>query len=94
MNTKEYILEKITNAIIDNDPWDHVVIKNFLPESFYNDIVKETEKYTKREELKKSNIRAYHIYVNKSVSVFPDSPALKEYYDILLDKDITNAIET
>ena len=40
MNTKEYILEKITNAIIDNDPWDHVVIKNFLPESFYNDIVK------------------------------------------------------
>ena len=94
MSTKEHILEKITNATVDNDPWDHVVIEDFLPESFYNDVVKETEKYTKREELKKSNIRAYHIYVNKSVSVFPDSPALKEYYDILLDKDITNAIET
>ena len=91
MSTKEYVLEKIINARVNNDPWDHVVIKNFLPKSFYENLVKETEEYTKREELKQSNIRAYHIYVNKSISLFPNSPFLKEYYNILLDKDISEA---
>ena len=43
--------------------------------------------------LKKTNIRAYHIYVNKSVNVFPSTPYLKEYYNILLDSDIINAIK-
>ena len=94
MSTKEYVLEKIINARVNNDPWDHVVIKNFLPKSFYENLVKETEEYTKREELKQSNIRAYHIYVNKSISLFPNSPFLKEYYNILLDKDISEAIES
>ena len=55
MSTKEYVLEKIINARVNNDPWDHVVIKNFLPKSFYENLVKETEEYTKREELKQSN---------------------------------------
>ena len=93
MNNKEYVLDKITNSKIDKDPWDHIIIKDFLPKSLYENIVKETEEYTKREELKKTNIRAYHIYVTKSIPLFPNSPSLKEYYDILLDKDISNAIE-
>ena len=94
MSTKEYILKKITNATIDNDPWDHVIIEDFLPKSLYENVVKETEKYTKKQELEQKNTRAYHIYVNKSVSLFPNSPALKEYYNMLLDKDISNAIES
>jgi len=93
MNTKDYVLEKINNSVIDNDPWDHIVIKDFLPKTFYENMVKETEEYTTAESLKQSNIRAYHIYVNKSVSVFPSTPYLKEYYDLLLDKDISSAIE-
>lgn len=94
MGNIEYVLEKITNSKIDTYPWDHIIIKDFLPKSFYQNLIKETEKYTKREELKQPNVRAYHIYANKSISLFPDSPFLKEYYDILLDKDIMRAIKS
>jgi len=94
MSNKEYVLEKITNSKIDTYPWDHIIIKDFLPKSFYQNLIKETEKYTKRKELKQPNVRAYHIYANKSISLFPNSPFLKEYYDILLDKDIMDAIES
>ena len=93
MNNKEYVLNKINNSKIDKDPWDHIIIKDFLPKSLYENIVKETEKYTKKAELNRTNIRAYHIYANRSISLFPSTPYLKEYYNILLDKDISNAIE-
>ena len=32
--------------------------------------------------LNNHGIRAYHIFVNQSVNVYPKSPYLKEYYDI------------
>ena len=86
MNNKEYVLNKINNSKIDKDPWDHIIIKDFLPKSLYENIVKETEKYTKKAELNRTNIRAYHIYANRSISLFPSTPYLKEYYNILLDK--------
>jgi hypothetical protein len=93
VNNKEHVLNKILNSEITSDPWDHLIIKDFLPQSLYNGVVKETEEYTKNKKLKKPNIRAYHIYVNKSVSVYPSTPFLKEYYDILLDDLIVESLK-
>ena len=92
MTNKEYVLSKIIDTEATNEPWHHIVIKDFLPQILYDNIKKETMKYTDRDELKKRNIRAFHIYANQSIALFPSTPHLKEYYDILLDKDITKAL--
>ena len=87
MNNKEYVLSKIVDTKIHNEPWNHMIIKDFLPQSLYDNIKQETLEYTDKGELTKRNVRAYHIYANQSISRFPSTPYLKEYYDILLDKD-------
>jgi hypothetical protein len=99
MNNKEYILDKITNSEVSNDPWKHLIIKDFLPLSFYEGIKEETERYVDKKEIqeaKNKGVRAYHVSINKSVGVFPhttEEPYLSEYYNILLDRDIENAIK-
>tara|TARA_Y100000816_G_C26108368_1_gene590163 strand:- start:4313 stop:5005 length:693 start_codon:yes stop_codon:yes gene_type:complete len=90
---KKYVLNQIKNSDVSNEPWSHLIVKNFLPKDLYDGVIQETEQYTQNSALKKPNIRAYHIYVNQSASVFPDTPFLKEYYDILLDKDVLRVIE-
>tara|TARA_B110000285_G_C15111803_1_gene611564 strand:+ start:422 stop:1129 length:708 start_codon:yes stop_codon:yes gene_type:complete len=92
MLNKEYVLSKIIDVEVTDEPWNHIVIKDFLPQILYDNIKQETMEYTDRDEVKESNIRAYHIYANESISHFPSTPYLKEYYDILLDKDIVKAL--
>ena len=92
MNNKEYVLSKIVDTKIHSEPWNHIIIKDFLPQSLYDNIKQETLEYTDKIELTKRNVRAYHIYANQSISHFPSTPYLQEYYDILLDKDIVEAL--
>ena len=91
---KKYVLNQIKNSDVSNQPWIHLIVKNFLPKDLYDGVKQETEQYTRSEVLEKTNSRAFHIYVNESVNVFPSTPYLKEYYDILLDSDIVNAIKS
>ena len=54
MNNKEYILDKITNSNVSNDPWKHLIIKDFSPLSFYEGIKEETERYVNKPEIQKA----------------------------------------
>jgi hypothetical protein len=92
MKNLNYVLERITSSKITSAPWEHLVIDKFLPENLYEDVKKEISIYTSNQQLKKNNVRAYHIYVNASVNVYPNTPALKEYYDILLNPAVVNSI--
>ena len=74
MNNKEYILNKITNSEISNDPWKHLIIKDFLPISLYKGIKEETELYVNKKQIQKAKdkgVRAYHVSINHSVGVMP-----------------------
>lgn len=99
MSNKEYILNKITNSEISNDPWKHLIIKDFLPISLYKGIKEETELYVNKKQIQKAKdkgVRAYHVSVNHSVGVMPSKdtePYLHEYYNLLLDRDIEQAIK-
>ena len=98
MGNKEYILNKILETEISNDPWKHLVVKDFLPKSLYDGIKEETSVYVNREEMRgteNKGARAYHVNINKSIGVYPlkNQPHLKEYYDILNDIEIENAIK-
>lgn len=90
---EKYVLEKIKHGDIIDTPWRHLVIKDFLPKKLYEGIKKEIAGYEISECLKKENIRAYHVYVNKSVNVYPSTYYLKEYYDTLLNSFIIDEIK-
>tara|TARA_R110002020_G_scaffold191209_7_gene391029 strand:- start:831 stop:1517 length:687 start_codon:yes stop_codon:yes gene_type:complete len=92
MKNKKHVLKKIIDAKIPNYPWPHMIIDNFLPKDLYDGIVDEVSKFTTSDKLKLYNIRAYHIYVNKSISLFPNSPYLQEYYKILIDEEILETL--
>ena len=98
MNNKEYILNKILESEVSYDPWKHLIIKDFLPQSFYDGILNETSVYVNKEEMKGTEgkgARAYHVNINKSINRFPDKsnePYLTEYYNILMDEDVEKAI--
>ena len=98
MNNKEYVLNKILQTETSNDPWKHLIIKDFLPKDLYDKIINETFVYVNKKEMKGTEgkgARAYHVNVNKSINVFPDEssePYLTEYYNILMDEDVEKAI--
>ena len=94
MNNKDYILDKIVNSEVSNEPWKHLIIKDFLPNDFYNAIKEEISQYRSEPRLKQEKVRAFHIFYNKSVNCRPDpdTPNLLEYYNILLDQDIFTAM--
>jgi len=92
MSNKDYVIDRIKNSVVSNDPWKHVVIRDFMPPSLYENMKKEIITLESHACLKNKNTRAYHIYVNKSVNVYPDTGYLKEYYDLFLDEDIRNEV--
>lgn len=92
MNNKDYVINKIKNAEVTSNPWNHIVIRDFMPESLYENMKKEIAVLESNECLKNKNTRAYHICVNKSVNLYPDTEGLREYYDLLLDDEIRNEI--
>ena len=96
MNNKEYILNKIMNTDVSDYPWKHLIIKDFLPPNLYNGIKQEILPYTEDAHLRREQVRAFHIFANQSVGVMPDpdTPNLLEYYNILLDESIFNAIKS
>ena len=98
MSNKEYVLDKILNSEVSTYPWKHLIIKDFLPQSFYEAIKRETNLYVESDKVKskvEKGKRAYRVNINKSVGVFPKKSEtnLTEYYNILLDSDIENAIK-
>ena len=100
MTNKEYILNKIISTEVTTNPWRHMIIYDLLPQSLYDGIKTETGLYLQREELigtEGKGVRAYHINVNRSQGVYPDisvQPNLHEYYNLLSDVDIENAIKS
>ena len=98
MSNKEYILRKINSSEIINDPWRHIIIHDLMPQELYEGIKAETSAYLNSKHLRqaKKGFRAYHINVNRSQGVYPDrklEPSLFEYYNLLSDNDIENAIK-
>lgn len=92
MNNKEYVISKIKESVVNDAPWKHVVIKDFMPPSLYEGMKNEITPYEASPCLKNVNTRAYHIYVNDSVGIYPNTPYLKEYYDILSDESVLNEV--
>ena len=90
---KEFVLNKILNTDVSDYPWKHLIIKDFLPPNLYNGVKREISTHTTDPVLQKRNIRAYHIFVNQSAGLMPNTPNLLEYYNILLDESIINAIK-
>ena len=98
MDTKNYIIDRIKNSDVSIDPWKHLIVEDFLPQSLYEGIKKETSVYIEKMKMYKpenKGVRGYHVNVNMSMNVFPSSsePYLTEYYEILLDRDIENIIK-
>lgn len=93
MNNKDYVLDKVLNTQITVEPWKHLIIKDFLPNNFYNAVKQEISNYLENPILKQKNIRAYHIFANHSVGLMPKTPNLLEYYNILLDESVISAIK-
>ena len=93
-NNKQFVLNKILNTEVSEDPWKHLIIKDFLPSHLYNGVKDEVSFYTEDPVLKRKNVRAYHIFANHSVGLMPQAPNLLEYYNILLDESIVNAIKS
>ena len=93
MNNKEYVLNRIIESECSENPWRHLIIKDFLPKSLYEGVKNETSSYTDNKVLGEKGVRGYHIFVNESVDVYPTTPYLKEYYDILLDESVVNSIK-
>ncbi len=93
MNNKEYVLNRIIESECSENPWRHLIIKDFLPKSLYEGVKNETSSYTDNKLLEEKGVRGYHIFVNESVDVYPTTPSLKEYYDILLDETVVNSIK-
>ena len=97
----DFVLNKILNAEVSEDPWKHLIIRDFLPNSLYNGVKEEVSFYIENPALKRKNVAAYHIFANESMGVMPDRPKrggrcvdnLLEYYNILLDESIINAIK-
>ena len=92
-DSKEYVLNRIIESECSENPWRHLIVKDFLPKSLYEGVKNETSGYMKNEILEQKGIRGYHIFVNQSVGVFPSTPYLSEYYDILLDESIVNSMK-
>ena len=93
MNNKEYVLNRIVESECFEIPWRHLIIKDFLSKSLYDGVKNETSPYTDNKVLEENGVRGYHIFVNESVDVYPTTPYLKEYYDILLDESIVNSMK-
>jgi hypothetical protein len=95
MSDKDYVLKKILNTKVQTDPWKHMVVYDFLPESLYQGIVSEAKKYEETMNEKNAG-RGYVVTINKSVDVWPDkeiNPNLYQYYKILTDADVEFAIK-
>ena len=92
MDNLDYVINNIENTNCDVEPWLHLIIKNFLPQDLYDGICSELESFYSEPILNNRGIRAYHIFVNKSVGVYPNTPYLKEYYDILTNQKLINTI--
>ena len=45
MNNKDYVLDKVLNTQITVEPWKHLIIKDFLPNNFYNAVKQEISNY-------------------------------------------------
>ena len=96
MTNKEYILNKILTSEVSSEPWKHMIIKDFLPEDLYLGIKQEISPYLKRKEIDNKWMRSFANLYNKSVNFQPDKnthPHLYEYFKILSDIEIENAIK-
>lgn len=109
MSNKEHVLSRISESDVSEYPWRHIIIKDFLPEPLYAAIKSEVLQYVGRPETKRAireaklsptrqgdGTKSYHVCINKSVGIFPPiekQPNLNEYYKILLDKDVENALK-
>ena len=93
MSNKDYVLDKISSTKVSYWPWKHLIVENLIPKNLYNDILKEVELYKNVFEKKRTVKRGYTVEMNKSKNVYPAKPHLKEYYDILSDKDVELAIK-
>ena len=92
MNNLDYVIDNIRNTNCDEEPWLHLIIKNFLPKDLYEGVCSELENFYSEPILNNHGIRAYHIFVNQSVGVYPKTPYLKEYYDILTNDKLIDVI--
>jgi len=93
-DNKQFVLNKILNTEVSEHPWKHLIIRDFLPPDLYNGVKNEVSVHLDHPALKKRNVRAYHIFAMHSVGVLPSSPNLSEYYNILLDESIIDAIKS
>tara|TARA_B100000424_G_C22920206_1_gene489643 strand:- start:709 stop:1440 length:732 start_codon:yes stop_codon:yes gene_type:complete len=104
MISKHYVLNKILETQASDEPWRHLVIKDFIPQSLFSGIKEETSKYLDDEKLKEihkepkgpKGRRAFANLFNKSVDFKPNkkkNPNLHEYFKILNDKEVERAIK-
>mgnify|MGYP001223132675 FL=1 len=92
MSNLNYVINNVENTNCDDEPWSHLIIKNFLPQNLYQGVCSELESFYSNPILSNHGIRAYHIFVNQSVNVYPKTPYLKEYYDILTNDKLIDTI--
>ena len=104
MSNKDYVLNKILETQASDEPWRHLVIKDFIPQSLFSGIKEETSKYMDDEKLKEihkkpkgpKGRRAFANLFNKSVDFKPNkkkNPNLHEYFEILNDSEVERAIK-
>ena len=103
MNNKKYVIDKILNTDVSEEPWKHLVIEDFLPDSLFNGIKKECSVFLKHANFKPNDkfddtgleARGYALNVNKSQKIWPvKNTNLDEYYTILSDIDVEKTIKS
>ena len=104
MISKDYVLNKILDTEISDEPWRHSVIKDFLPKSLFDGIKGETLKYLDDEKLKeihekpKAQLVVEHlqIFLINRLTLKPDkhnNPNLYQYFEILNDDEIEKQLK-
>jgi len=90
----EYYLNKIENSDIITEPWDHIIIKDFLLDDFYSNLINELNSTFCLDTLEKNmdkGIRTGPATLRTPV-IESKKQYIKNYFDILQQPDIKTSI--
>ena len=96
----EYCFNKLENSNIIIEPWDHLIIKDFLPADFYINLISELDTTPQQHQLEKNIAKQRragpatlrtHVISSKH-DIQPKKQYIKNYFNMLQQPDIKTSI--
>ena len=88
----DHTLNKINNAIVVSEPFQHMIIDDFLDKDLYNKINNEINKITFFKETDKTSNRSTHMIYNYDYEPTLPDKVIHDYNSILLNGNIQNTL--